>query len=104
MSTGNSNVDARCDQNVTYSGMKGGTVHDSTAPPSRHIWSQTFVRVTYLIINESGEGEEVEEVSEKAPDIGIAVFSETFVIKAINLCDLSRFVVPAKDSDSVAIA
>ena len=74
MSTGNSNVDARCDQNVTYSGMKGGTVHDSIAPPSRHIWSQTFVRVTYLIINESGEGEEVEEVGEKAQTLALPYF------------------------------
>ena len=88
MSTGNSNVDARCDQNVTYSGMKGGTVHDSIAPPSRHIWSQTFVRVTYLIINESGEGEVVEKIGEKSPDVGISVFPETLVVESVDLGDL----------------
>lgn len=104
MSTGNSNVDARCDQNVTNSGIKGGTAHDSFAPPSRHTRRETLMCVTHLVINESGEGEEVKEVGEKAPDVGIAVFSETFIIKAINLCDLPGFVVPAKDGDPVAIA
>ena len=43
---------------------------------------------THLIVDESSEGEEIKEIGEEAPDVGIAVFSQTFVVEAIDLCDL----------------
>jgi hypothetical protein len=59
---------------------------------------------TYLVVNEGGEGEEVEQVREEPPHVGISVFTETLVIEPIHLCNLPRLVVPAKNCYSVAIA
>lgn len=40
---------------------------------------------TYLIVNQGCEGEEVEQIGEESPDVGISVFSEALVVKAIHL-------------------
>jgi hypothetical protein len=42
-----------------------------------------------LFLYEGSKGKEVEEVGEEAPDIGVAVFSKAFIVKAIYLGDLS---------------
>ena len=56
-----------------------------------------------LVLDEGGEGEEVEEVGEVLPDVGVAVLAQSLVVKAVHLGDLSRFVVPAEDRDPVAV-
>jgi hypothetical protein len=61
---------------------------------------QAAVQAENLVVNESSEGEIVEEVGEVFPDISIAVFPQTFVVKAVDLGDLSTLVVPSKDGDS----
>jgi len=48
---------------------------------------------TYLVINESSKGKEIEEVCEDSPDVGIAVFAQTFIIKAVYLSNLPRLMV-----------
>lgn len=57
----------------------------------------------YLIFDEGGQGEEVEEVGEVAPDIGIPVLAKTLVVEAVHLCDLAGFVIAAKDGDAIAV-
>ena len=46
-----------------------------------------------LIIDQGGERQVVEQICEVFPDVGVAVFSETFVVEAVDLSDLARFVV-----------
>jgi hypothetical protein len=55
------------------------------------------VQAEDLVLNEGRKGEVVKEVGEEFPDISIAVFTETFIVKAIYLCDLTRFVISSKD-------
>ena len=59
---------------------------------------------TDLVLDESCEGEVIEQVGEVPPDIGVSVFSKTLVVKAIYLRNLSRFVVSAEDCDAVPVA
>ena len=47
------------------------------------------MQAKYLIVDQGREWEIVEKVSEEFPNIRIAIFSETLVIKAIHLSDLS---------------
>jgi hypothetical protein len=60
--------------------------------------------MTHLGLDEGGEGEEVEEIGEVAPHVRVAVFAQTLVVEAVNLRDLSTFVVPSEDGDPVAVA
>ena len=60
--------------------------------------------MTYLIFDEGGEGEVVEEVGEVSPYVCIAVLAEAFVVETIHLRDLAGLVVAAEDGDAVAVA
>ena len=66
-------------------------------------WPQP-AKDTYLALNQSSEGEVVEEVGEVSPDVGVAIFAQAFVVEAVHLGDLPRFVVSAEDCYTVAIA
>lgn len=57
-----------------------------------------------LIVNECGEGEVIEEVSEVFPHVCIAVFPEAFVVEAVDLGDLTGFVVTSEDGDSLWVS
>lgn len=57
-----------------------------------------------LILDERSKGEVVKEVGKVFPDIGIAVFSQTFVVKPIHLCDLARLMVSSEDGDALGVA
>lgn len=57
----------------------------------------------YLVVDESGEGQEVKEISEVFPDIRVTVFPQTLVVKTVHLGDLTRFVVAAEDGDALRI-
>lgn len=57
-----------------------------------------------LVLDEGGEGEEVEEVGEVLPDVGVAVLAEALVVEAVDLRDLPRLVVAAEDGDALGIA
>ena len=59
---------------------------------------------THLVVNEGSEGQEIEEIREEPPDVGIPVFPQAFVVEAVHLCDLSRFVVSSQDGNAIAIA
>lgn len=57
----------------------------------------------YLVVDESGEGQEVKEISEVFPDIRVTVFPQTLVVETVHLGDLTRFVVAAEDGDTLRI-
>jgi hypothetical protein len=57
-----------------------------------------------LVLDESGKGEEVEEVGEVFPDICVAILSEAFVVETIDLGDLAGFVIATEDGDALGVA
>lgn len=57
-----------------------------------------------MVLNEGGEGEVIEEVREQLPHVRRAVLSHAFVVEAIDLRDLSRFVIASQDVDALGIA
>jgi len=65
---------------------------------------ETTVETEDLLFDDSGQGQVVEELSENFPDVGVAVLAEALVVETVNLSNLARFVVTAKNSDTVLIA
>lgn len=57
-----------------------------------------------LVFDESGEREEIEKVGEVLPDVGIAVLAQAFVVEAVDLSDLTGFVVTTEDGDTLWVA
>jgi hypothetical protein len=62
------------------------------------------VETEYFLFNNSGKRQIVEEVREVFPHISITVFPEAFIVKTIDLSNLTRFMVSTKYSDSVLVA
>ena len=46
-----------------------------------------------LVVDQSGQGQVVEEVGEVFPDISVAILSEAFVVESVDLGNLAGFVV-----------
>ena len=46
----------------------------------------------------------VEQISEVLPHVGVAIFAQAFVIEAVHLSDLTRFVISSKDCYTVSVA
>ena len=57
-----------------------------------------------LVIHDCSKGKEIEDVGAEAPHIGVPVFAKAFIIKAINLCNLSALVVAANESDPFGVS
>jgi len=58
----------------------------------------------YFSINDCSKTEIVKDVAAVAPDVGIAVLPNTFVIEAVDLCNLPTLMVASDKGDSVWIA
>ena len=58
---------------------------------------------TDLVLDESREGEVVEQIGEVSPNISVSVLPQAFVVETVNLGDLARFVVASEDGDAVAV-
>lgn len=56
-----------------------------------------------LVLNQSGKREIVEEIGEILPNVRISVFTKTFVVKSVDLCNLSGFVVSTKNCDALGV-
>lgn len=56
-----------------------------------------------LVLDQGGKREIVEEVGEVLPDVRISVFTKAFVVKSVDLCDLSRFVVSTKNCNTLRV-
>lgn len=59
---------------------------------------------TYLLLNERGEREVVKEVRKVFPNVRVAVLAQALVVETVNLRDLPRFVVAARDRYPLAVA
>lgn len=57
-----------------------------------------------LILNDSSHGQIVERVCKHLPDVRAAVRTHAFVEEAVDLCDLSAFVVAAQERDALLVA
>lgn len=56
-----------------------------------------------MVVDESGEREVVEEVGEVLPDVGVSVLPQALVVETVDLGNLSRLVVTAKDGNAVPV-
>ena len=54
-----------------------------------NVRTETTVDAQDLFVNEGGKAETVKALDAVAPDRGIAVFAQTFVVKSVDLCDLT---------------
>ena len=67
-------------------------------------WRKTSVKTEDLVLDQSCEREEVEEVGEVLPDICVAILSQTLVVEAVDLGDLARLVVATQDCDALRVS
>jgi hypothetical protein len=57
-----------------------------------------------LVFDQGSEWEIVKEIGEVFPHVCIAIFAKTLVVKAVDLGDLSGFMVATKNSYALRIA
>ena len=67
-------------------------------------WGETSVKAEDLVIDEGGKRKVVEQICEVFPYVRIAIFSETLIVEAVDLCDLAGLVVPTEDCDSLGVS
>lgn len=67
-------------------------------------WRQTSVQTEYTIRNNGSHGQIVKGIRKMFPDVGISIFSEAFIIKAINLSNLTTLVISTKDCNAVSVS
>jgi len=65
---------------------------------------ETSVEAEDLVVDKGSKGEVVEEIGEILPYVGVAIFSETFIIEPIDLRNLTGFVVATEDGDALRIS
>jgi hypothetical protein len=65
---------------------------------------QAAVHAEDLIVDDDGQGEEVEHVGEVVPHVGVAVLARALGVEAVRLCDATRLVVAADEMDAVRVA
>lgn len=58
---------------------------------------------TDLVLDESSEREIVEQIGEVPPYVGVSVLPQALVVEAVDLGDLTRFVVSSEDSNPIAV-
>lgn len=58
---------------------------------------------TNLVVDQSRQGQIIEQVREKLPNVGIPILSQTLVVKPIDLGDLPRLVVTPEDGHSISV-
>ena len=66
--------------------------------------AQSTVQTKDTIVNQRGEGEIIEEVRKEFPHIGRPVFADAFVVEAIYLRDLTRFVIAPEDVHTLGVS
>jgi len=80
------------------------TIERSNVVESIDTRGETSMETEDLVVDKGGKGEVVEEVGEVFPHVRIAIFSETFIIEAIDLCDLAGFVVATENGNALRIS
>ncbi len=67
-------------------------------------WTQSSVYTEYLIVDNGCKGKVVEDVCAVSPDIDGTILSQTLVIEAINLCNLSALVISPDKGDALRVS
>lgn len=57
-----------------------------------------------LVVDQGRQGKVIEEVCEVLPDVRVAILSQAFIVKAIDLGDLTRLVVATEDGDALWVS
>lgn len=70
---------------------------------SADLWAQTTMNAKNLAINNCGKDEEIKDLAARLPDGSVAIFLLALLIEAINLSNLSRFVITTDESNLVGI-
>ena len=65
------------------------TVQCSDVVEGINAWGETSVEAEDLIVDEGSKREIIEQIGEELPNIGIAIFSEAFIVETINLRNLA---------------
>jgi hypothetical protein len=79
-------------------------IEGSDVVKSVDAWGETSVEAEDLVVDKGSEGEVIEEVGKVFPYVRIAVLSKTLVVEAVDLSDLTGFVIAAKDCDALRVA
>jgi hypothetical protein len=80
------------------------TIERSDVVEGIDAWGETPVEAEDLVVDKGGKGEVVEQVCEVLPYVRVAIFSKTFIIEPIDLCDLAGFVVATENGDALRIS
>ena len=80
------------------------TVESSDVVEGVDAGGETSVEAEDLVVDKGSKGEVVEEIGEILPYVGVAIFSETFIIEPIDLRNLTGFVVATEDCDALGIS
>ena len=62
--------------------------------------TQTTVEAENLIFDDSCQRQIIKEVRQVFPDVSITILAETFIVKAIYLCDLTTFMITAENGNA----
>ena len=66
--------------------------------------AESSMNAENAIVYNGGKGEVIKDIGAVSPYVERAIFSETFVVKSINLGDLSAFMVSPDQSDEIGIS
>lgn len=81
-----------------------GTGNDPNLINSPNLGAQTTVDAEQLSVNYSSKNKEVKDVTTRLPYGCVAVFLLAFFVEAVDLCDLTRFVVSSDENNAVWVS
>jgi hypothetical protein len=67
-------------------------------------WGQSTVQTEDLILNNCSKWQVIKQIGQEFPNVCIAVLSHALIIEAVNLGDLSAFVVTSQNRKSVWVS
>lgn len=59
------------------------------------------MKTEYFVFDDCCQRQEIKQVSQIFPDIGIAILTNALIVESIHLSDLSTFMISAQNSDAV---
>lgn len=68
------------------------------------VWAQATMDTKDSPVHHGSKGQVIEYFTTPSPNIAAPIFPLTFVVKAIDLCDLSGFVVASYEGDALGVA
>lgn len=80
------------------------TGNDPNLINSPNLGTQTTVNAEQLSVNYSSKNKEVKDMTACLPYGCVAVFLLAFFVEAVDLCDLTRFVVSSDENNAVWVS